>query len=39
MQLRRPGAPGVVLVMLCLMYAITYIDRVNVGTAASAIQG
>lgn len=38
MQLRRPGAPGVVLVMLCLMYAITYIDRVNVGTAASAIK-
>ena len=38
MQLRRPRAPGVVLVMLCLMYAITYIDRVNVGTAASAIK-
>ncbi|MBV9251807.1 MAG: MFS transporter [Acetobacteraceae bacterium] len=38
MRLRKPGAPGVVLIMLCLMYAITYIDRVNVGTAASAIK-
>ncbi len=27
-----------VLALLCVMYFITYIDRVNVGTAASAIQ-
>jgi MFS family permease len=28
----------VVLAMLCLMYFITYVDRVNIGTAASEIQ-
>jgi MFS family permease len=27
-----------VLLLLCLMYFITYMDRVNIGTAASAIQ-
>src|SRR5580692_5075149 len=27
-----------VLVLICLMYGITYIDRVNVSTAASAFQ-
>src|ERR1700751_4443381 len=31
-------ATHVVLAMLCVMYFITYIDRVNVGTAASEIQ-
>jgi MFS family permease len=31
-------ATHVVLGMLCVMYFITYIDRVNIGTAASAIQ-
>src|ERR1700752_3485011 len=31
-------ATHVVLAMLCIMYFITYIDRVNVGTAASEIQ-
>ena len=30
----RPTAPGSVLFLLCLMYLITYIDRVNVGSAA-----
>ena len=37
---RRRGlpAPTVVLILLCVMYGITYIDRVNVGTAASAIK-
>jgi MFS family permease len=31
----RPRATGVVLFLLCLMYGITYIDRVNVSTAAA----
>ncbi len=31
-------ATHVVLGLLCVMYFITYVDRVNVGTAASAIQ-
>ena len=31
-------ATHVVLGLLCLMYLITYIDRVNIGTAASEIQ-
>ena len=31
-------ATHVVLGLLCMMYFITYVDRVNVGTAASAIQ-
>lgn len=35
---RKPTAPAVVLFLLCLMYFITYVDRVNVGTAASAIK-
>src|SRR5712671_4142302 len=34
----RLKATHVVLGMLCLMYLITYIDRVNIGTAASEIQ-
>ncbi|HMH64339.1 MAG TPA: MFS transporter, partial [Rhizomicrobium sp.] len=33
MKLFRPT--GLVLVMLCLMYLITYVDRVNVSTAAA----
>ena len=32
-------ATNVVLLLLCVMYFITYIDRVNVGTAASSFQG
>ena len=37
---RSPGLSSstTVLVLLCLMYAITYIDRVNVSTAASAFK-
>ena len=35
---RRLSATTTVLVLLCLMYGITYIDRVNVSTAASAFQ-
>ncbi|MBV9564333.1 MAG: MFS transporter [Bradyrhizobium sp.] len=34
----RFKATHVVLAMLCIMYFITYIDRVNIGTAASGIQ-
>ena len=36
---RRVTAPGMVLFLLCLMYFITYVDRVNVGTAGPAIKG
>ena len=35
---RALSAPTVVLVLLCVMYGITYVDRVDVGTAASAIK-
>ena len=35
---KRPTPPTVVLFLLCLMYLITYIDRVNVATAASEIR-
>src|SRR5258708_10468589 len=38
MKLRKPSAPGIVLLLLCLMYFLTYVDRVNVGTAASSIK-
>ncbi len=34
----RPRATSVVLGLLCVMYLITYVDRVNVATAAGAIQ-
>ncbi|HEU0145526.1 MAG TPA: MFS transporter, partial [Bradyrhizobium sp.] len=34
----RFKATHVVLGMLCVMYFITYIDRVNISTAASEIQ-
>jgi hypothetical protein len=34
MKIRKPTAPGIVLFLLCLMYFLTYIDRVNVATAA-----
>jgi MFS family permease len=30
--------PHIILALLCVMYFITYIDRVNISTAASAIQ-
>src|SRR5260370_13893925 len=32
---RRRSSTNTVLILLCVMYAITYIDRVNVSTAAS----
>jgi sugar phosphate permease len=34
----RFKATHVVLAMLCVMYFITYVDRVNISTAASEIQ-
>src|SRR5262249_3379412 len=36
--LRKPTATGLVLFLLCLMYLITYIDRVNIATAAEPIR-
>ena len=38
MRIRRPTASGNVLGLLCVMYLITYVDRVNVATAASDIR-
>jgi MFS family permease len=38
MRIRKPTAPDFVLFLLCVMYFLTYIDRVNVATAAGAIQ-
>lgn len=38
MTLGRPTAKGNVLLLLCVMYFLTYIDRVNVSTAAGAFQ-
>lgn len=38
MRLKRPSSSGTVLGLLCLMYLITYIDRVNIATAAGDIQ-
>ena len=38
MKIRKPSAPGIVLLLLCLMYFLTYIDRVNIATAAKDIQ-
>ena len=38
MRLRRPTASELVLSLLCLMYLITYVDRVNIATAASEIR-
>lgn len=35
---RRPRATTLVLVLLCLMYLILYVDRVNISTAAPLIQ-
>jgi sugar phosphate permease len=35
---KRLGAPGIVLLLLCLMYFITYVDRVNISTAAPLIE-
>jgi len=38
MKIRKPTAPSIVLFLLCLMYFFTYIDRVNLSTAAVAIK-
>ena len=35
---RRPSPLAIVLGLLCVMYLITYVDRVNIATAATAIQ-
>jgi sugar phosphate permease len=35
---KRLGAPGAVLFLLCLMYFITYVDRVNIATAGPLIK-
>src|SRR5579872_863827 len=35
---RRPSPLTIVLGLLCVMYLITYVDRVNIATAATAIQ-
>src|SRR5438270_4053223 len=37
--MRRLGASGNVLLLLCVMYFITYVDRVNIGTAGPIIKG
>src|SRR5262245_42234955 len=36
--MKRPRATTVVLGLLCVMYLITYVDRVNIATAASEIR-
>src|SRR5258708_27133342 len=38
MRLKRPAASTVVLGLLRAMYLITYVDRVNISTAANDIQ-
>ena len=38
MRITRPRATAVVLGLLCLMYLITYVDRVNIATAATSIR-
>src|SRR5450759_5412177 len=38
MKLKRPTASSIVLGLLCVMYLITYVDRVNVATAAGEIR-
>ena len=38
MRFKRPKATQVVLGLLCVMYFITYVDRVNVATAGPAIR-
>ena len=37
-RFKRPPATTVVLGLLCMMYLITYVDRVNVNTAAAEIR-
>ena len=38
MRLFRLRATDTILLIICLMYLITYIDRVNIGTAGPALQ-
>jgi MFS family permease len=38
MSIRPPSATRTVLALLCLMYFVTYVDRVNVSTAAGTLQ-
>ena len=38
MRIRKPSAPGIVLFLLCVMYFLTYVDRVNIATAGPVIQ-
>ena len=35
---KRPKPTAVVLGLLCVMYLITYVDRVNISTAADSIK-
>lgn len=37
-KLRHLGAPRVVLSLLCLLYLILFVDRVNIATAAPLIK-
>ena len=37
-MIRRLGASNRVLLILCLMYLILYVDRVNISTAAPLIK-
>jgi len=37
-KFKRPSASTIVLGLLCLMYLITYVDRVNIATAAGEIR-
>src|SRR4029077_19467253 len=37
-QFKRPPPTTIVLGLLCVMYMITYVDRVNIATAAPAIR-
>jgi MFS family permease len=36
--MRKPGAPRIVLALLCLMYLILFVNRVNISTAAPLIR-
>src|SRR5713226_7070068 len=38
MRFKRPPPTAVVLGLLCVMYLITYVDRVNIATAAPEIR-
>ena len=38
MRLNRPSTPAVVLGLLCVLYFILYVDRVNIATVAPLIK-